>query len=454
MTSKTTLMRAGALGALIAVGFTATAEAAPAKKHHHHSQTAGAGSKTAALEAEVAALKSQVQALETRLDQQAAGQQQTAQTAQAAQAQAQAANERSRVLEAQTQTAVASIPAKVNTAVAALPKPKPGWEGSTSVSGRMYANVSNIEQKSNGAKIAPSGTGMDIKRFYVGIDHKFNDVYSANLTMDEQYSSAISSTEFFIKKAYLQAKFSDALTVRAGAADLPWIPFVEDVYGFRWVEQTVTDRTKFGTSSDWGVHALGKLANGKISYAVAVVDGAGYKAPLRSKGMDVEGRVSANVGPFVLGVGGYTGKLGKDVVGTTTFHTANRFNAIAAYVDPKFRLGVEYFSANDWTAVTSATADKADGWSTFGSFNIDPKTSIFAKWEQVKPNKSTVPSKEDQYYNLGISYQPVKIVDLGLVFKHDEVKNGSLATGNGTIGGSLGNKGEYNEFGVFTQVRW
>src|SRR3569833_3067309 len=111
----------------------------------------------------------------------------------------------------------------------------------------MYFNLSNINQKTatgvpaSSGKVPPSGTGFDIKRYYVGIDHKFNDIYSANLTMDMQYSSAISSTEFYIKKAYLQAAYSPALTVRLDSTDMPWIPIVENVNDNHNDKQTLTD---------------------------------------------------------------------------------------------------------------------------------------------------------------------------------------------------------------------
>ena len=99
----------------------------------------------------------------------------------------------------------------------------------------------------------------ELKRFYIGVDHKFNDVFSANLTTDFRYNTNGTSNDVlvYVKKAYLQAKLIPAFTVRVGAADLPWVPFVEGVYGYRFVENTLIDRTKFGTSSDWGVHVLG-----------------------------------------------------------------------------------------------------------------------------------------------------------------------------------------------------
>ena len=71
----------------------------------------------------------------------------------------------------------------------------------------------------------------------------------------------------FIRKAFVQAKVSDAFVARLGAADMPWIPFVEDLCGYRYLEQTLIDRLKFGTSADWGVHANGKGATERSTIA-------------------------------------------------------------------------------------------------------------------------------------------------------------------------------------------
>ena len=432
---------AGAALAVLIVGSTSAADAAAAPRAHHHAKLA-----ENPLIAENLALKEQIQALATRLDAVEAAQHQV-------QAQAQTTAQQAQVAEARAEAQIQTIPAEVSHQLAALPKPKKTWSDATTISGRMYYDVSNISQESNGAKVAPSGTGLDIKRFYLGVDHRFNDTYSANLTTDVQYASAISATELYIKKAYLQARYSDALTVRVGSADLPWIPFAEDVYGYRFIEQTVSDRTKFGTSADWGVHALGALPGGVVSYAISVIDGAGYKAPLRSKGLDVEGRVSAKLDNVTLAIGGYSGKLGKDVqAGAPTFHAANRFNALAAYTTKDFRVGVEYFSTSNWTSVATAAKDSSDGYSLFGSYNLTGQVSAFGRYDAVNPNKDTASAKSDAYFNIGLNYEPVKIVDLALVYKRDEVDHGTLATGNGTLGGTL--KGTYDEVGLFGQFRW
>ena len=446
MKNQMTLLGGAALGAMVVACFAAPADAKTVKHKARPRPAASAQSE------EIRELRKQVQALTDRLNAQESAQQQTQAQAQQAQVQAQAAATQVQQVQAQADASIKTIPTQVSSAVSALPKAKPSWADNTSVSGRMFYNLSNVEQKSDGKKVAPSGFGLDVKRFYIGVDHKFNDVFSANVTTDFNYIAADGETQLFIKKAYLQAKLSDALVVRVGSADLPWVPFVEDLYGYRYVENVLIDRTKFGTSADWGVHASGKFFDGHLNYALSVVDGAGYKAPLRSKGMDVEGRVNLKFDNVVLAVGGYTGKLGKDTQGALTYHTAERFDAQAAYTTNKFRVGAEYFSASDWNNVTTAAADKSEGYGVFGSYNFTDQIGVFGRYDWVKPKKDQASSLKDDYFNIGASYSPYKNVDFSLVYKRDSVDNGTVSTSNGAIGGV--NKGTYDEIGVFGQLRY
>lgn len=375
-------------------------------------------------------------------------------------AQVQALTERLNSQEAALRQAKADTADQVKTAVAAMPAAKTNWSSDTTVSGRVYANLSNISAKSDGVEKAPSGTAVDIKRAYIGIDHKFNDTYSGNITTDFQYSGAVGATEVYIKKAYLQAKYSDALTVRLGSADLPWAPMVEDIYGYRYVENVLVDRTKFGTSADWGVHLMGKIAGGKVSYAVSAINGQGYKvapgtggAP-RTDHIDFEGRVSfMPIDHLTLAVGGYTGKLGKDVTGgAPTYHSANRYNLLAAYVTPKLRLGAEYFSAKDWNNVTTVATDSTEGYSVFGSIALAEKISVFGRYDWIEPKQDLSPTLKNNYFNVGVSYSPAKVVDLALIYKREQTDNGTFATSNGTIGGVT--DGSFDEVGVYTQFKF
>lgn len=470
MTSKNELLRGAALVIVLAV-----AAGANAKPVHHLKKAAygEAPAYASPASAEIAQLRAEVAELKALVQSQAQNQAQSQATLQARVAETDAKVTEVAANADAVQAQLDSVPQQVLTTVGELPKPKPSWAERTQISGRVYFNFSNIEQKSNGVRVTPSGAAFEIKRMYIGIDHQFNDVYSANLTTDFQYSSAIGATELYIKKAYLQAKYVPWMTIRVGSADLPWIPFAEDIYGYRHIEQTLTDRTKFGTSADWGAHAFGSLdpigdkTGPVISYAVAAINGTGYKAPPgtgsapRTDTLDLEGRVSVKWMDWTGAVGGYTGVLGKDSGPTSNAqlgpnavrHDAKRFNALLAYTGGPYRLGVEYFNASNWTAVATIPTDRASGYSVFGSWQYDPQWSVFGRFDTVKPNKSTAPSKKESgYWNFGLDYRPVGIVDLALVYKRDKLENGTLSTGNGTIGGSR--DGTYDEIGLFGQIRW
>lgn len=458
MQIRTSLLASAAVGVLLAVSVSAAAEAKTAKHH-----AAGAENLTAeqlqGLSAEVEDLKARLQAESDARAKDEAAVKAAQDDAAAARAEAQAAHQ-------QVQAQIQTLPGEVKSAVAAN-KPKPSWADSTSVSGRVYANISQISQSPS--PNAKNGTGFDVKRAYLGVDHKFNDIYSANLTIDfaanpngngnNANGVAGTTAATYIKKAYVQAKFSDMLTLRGGAADMPWIPFAEDMYGYRYVEKTITDTYSFGNSADWGVFALGKFYGGLLNYSVAAVDGGGYKNPARSKSMDFEGRFNVNYHDFTVAVGGYSGKLDKNIQGgTPTTHTANRFDVLAAYSGKQFRIGGEYFTSDNWKRVTSATADKTDGYSIFGNFNFTPQISAFARYDWLKPSKDLAPTAKADYYNIGISYEPTKVVDFALVYKHDHLNGASGSTitdANTTMTVPVGGASpKYDEFGIFTQFRF
>jgi len=391
-------------------------------------------------------------------------------------AQIQALQEQLNALQAAQQAQAVEV-AKVAAVPPPVPVPPakreaPGWWGSTTITGKAFFNVSDINQTSTnlvGVKSdnIQNGTQTELKRFYVGIDHKFNDIFSANITTDFRYNSNGTSKDVlvYVKKAFLQAKFSPAFTVRVGAADLPWVPFAEGVYGYRFVENTLIDRTKFGTSSDWGVHVLGSFANNLVSYQVSAIDGNGYKTLTRSSDtLDLEGRISVNpIKPITLAVGGYTGKLGKSNDTVNTRHRAERFNALAAYTDKRIRAGIEYFRAENWNNISSAAEplpppvtdnDKSHGWSAFGSFAFTPKISVFGRYDWVKPTSFTVAGTDgpvkDHYINAGVDYKPIAPLDFALVWKHERASNGFINTSNGNIGGL--DRGKYDEVGLFGQL--
>ncbi|MFT3762854.1 MAG: carbohydrate porin [Pseudoxanthomonas sp.] len=379
-----------------------------------HAQSA---SELAELRAQIAALQSKVEELEARSD---------------------------------AQSEVNVEQAKVNETVVPAVDSLKKLVNDTKVGGRIFFDATSIQQENNGVKTNNTGTGFDVTRFYLTFDHKFDDVWSANITSDAQYLSISpgtggsvnqgNSVEVFIKKAYVQAKYSDALFLRAGAADTPWIPFVEKYYGYRYVQNTVTDRLSYGTSADWGLHAGGETASG-FNYAAAITNGRGYRNPSRSKGVDFEARVGyAPTQNTVIAVGGYSGKRGNETETYDPPHTGDRVNVTAAYASAKFRLGAEWFQAKNW-AVTNAVPDKAAGWSAWASAALTQGgITAFARYDKVDTSKDVNPDYANTYYHLGVEFPVTKGIKLATVYKYTKAETASEL--------------ETKELGVFGDVQF
>jgi hypothetical protein len=319
-------------------------------------------------------------------------------------------------------------------------KPASSWTDNTKVSGTMYADFTNLDATSNGAKTAASGTGIDVKRFYLSIDHKFNDVWSANLTTDFNYVGNDGETQLFVKKAYVQGAFSPLATLRVGSANMAWIPFVEDWYGYRYVENTLVDRMKVGNSADWGLHLLGD--NGTFNYQVSAVNGGGYKNPSRSDHVDFEARVGLRpVNGLMFAVGAYDGDLGKDTATSPALHGARRYDVMAAWNRDGLRLGAEWFKADNWKNVATPATDMASGYSLWGSYDFT-RASVFARYDNARPSKDLDPSLKDTYWNAGVAFPVTKGVKVAVAYKDEKLRN------NTTI------DVHSREIGAWAEVKW
>ena len=310
-------------------------------------------------------------------------------------------------------------------------------DGETTIAGKLYTDFTNISSDPDSAS---DGFGVDVKRFYFGANHVFDDTWQANITTDFTKDSGVGKTQVYIKKAYFQVKLGDMATLRMGSADLPWVPYVENIYGLRYVENVMIDRTHFGTSADWGLHLLGK--NEMFDYQISVVNGRGYGDYTRSKTMDFTGRVGFHpIEGLTLALGGRSGKLGQDTQTGSTANTATRFDVLAAYKTGPLDVGVEYFDAKNFTstAVLTGPEDKANGVSAFGSFKVNDQGKVFARYEEVKPSKDLNPDLKDKYFNVGYAFSPIKHVDFSVVYKNHKVEVG-------------GTSAKSNEFGLWAQV--
>jgi hypothetical protein len=264
----------------------------------------------------------------------------------------------------------------------------------------------------------------------------------------------------YIKKAYIEAKITPLFNVRVGAADMPWIPYAENFYNYRWVEKTLTDALGQGTGADWGIHASGADSSGMFNYATSIVNGNGYKAAPdnginnRSKSMDFEGRIGFQpIRHLNIGVGAYTGKKGKDTYAngastTNEVNTASRVNALIAYTDEKFRVGAEWFQAKDYAnplMPIGATSVKQDGYSVFGNVALTQTgIGLFARYDRANLNKDAAFDPSYTYYNIGVEFPITKGVKIAPVYKYTK-QEGATAGADVT---------KISEFGIFGEFHF
>lgn len=384
----------------------------------------------------------------------------------------------------------------------------------TTVGGELFADFSHIQLQNENAAgqridTAPTGNGFDIKRLYLIVDHKFNDVWAADLTTDAQFTAASTTTvttppapgsttpgtatvitnantgnvtAVMIKKLYLEGAFDKLFVLCIGSYTSPWAPFIESAYGYRYVEKTTLDRLGFAQTADWGLHASGVYGANLLNYQLSIVNGGGYKNPTRTKDVDFEGRVGSSPLPWLtLGVGFYSGHLGQINATNENFpkHTATRADAMLAVNVQGIRLGGEWYQAKNFKTVNNAATsnyntsaivntatvgsadDKANGYSTWVSYDFNSQWQAFARYDNSKLSANINPNLHDDYFNLGAAYKPIKPLDIAVVYKNEKVEHGSNsisggnANGSYTIGGANANRyGRFSEYGVYAHYKF
>lgn len=299
--------------------------------------------------------------------------------------------------------------------------------GGTTVGGKIFLDATHLNQHRSGRRTDLSGNGVDLKRSYLDIDHRFSRVWSAHVTTDINWTRDGSPTDLWFKHAYLQGAFSKALVLRLGSAPMPWAGFVNHWSGYRYVDKELVTRLRYGASADWGVHLLGTLgAGGRVQYATSMISGSSFKRPRTGDRPDFEGRIawqpSANT---VVAVGGYDGERALGGGDHATYHTARRWDAMAAYADKRVRLGGQYFRATDWKQVRSPQGDRASGWSLWASLKLNPQWAVFTRHDQADTSEWLDPARHDRYTNLGLEWAVSRNLRVAAVYKHERVANAS-----------------------------
>lgn len=296
--------------------------------------------------------------------------------------------------------------------------------GDFTFGGKIFANLSQLQQHDRGAHTKSNAVNADLKRLYLDADYAFDPTWSIHLTTDINWRRGESSADLWLKHLYLQRKFAGATVVRVGVDDMPWLSLNSKWYGYRYIDPIGTSLQKIDGAADWGVHVKSQLA-ATVDVAVSVVSGGGYKRPTHGHRADVEALVAWHPGKHaVLALGGYDGQRAgdNDEPARPLYHTARRIDLMAAYADDTWRIGARYAYASNWANVYRAHSERARNWSSWVSAQVAPQWSVFARYDRTGPSRLLDPSRKIRYANAGVQWQPLERVRLALVLKHSALQ--------------------------------
>lgn len=206
---------------------------------------------------------------------------------------------------------------------------KSSWTDKIKFSGKSYINYHTlISEEKGGKKTTIKANSFEVPRFYLTLKAKPTDWSTLRLTLDmgrisdpkvEDASGDELGVKFdnryfiYAKYAYLEMKepwLKGKFTI--GQQGLPWVGFVEKLWGYRWIDKTMTDLHKLQTSADLGASYTGKVKD-FVEYQLAVVNGTGYKDPENNTFKNALGRVTGKFKGAQLSVfGSYDVRDGED----------------------------------------------------------------------------------------------------------------------------------------------
>lgn len=319
----------------------------------------------------------------------------------------------------------------------------PEWLGRTTFSGTSYFRYSREFQA--GMKDA---NAFDFDRIYFIFRSQITDRISLRFTMEggEKRDGAgyfdIATKHFFIEVS----KFGfDGSRLAAGLADLPWVPYEEGIWGYRFQGKVFADREGYLTSTDLGLGWKVDLPKKLGDLHFSAVNGEGWTKPEAGKYKDAHLRFTLT--PIRSGWArniffGAFGSLGNyDGVAAGQPSERQRVILQGGYRGPRVRLMTSYLWANDPAskmlarhpslAPRSGQLSHARGLSTFVVINLGLFSDLASKWEFIArqdwldPDRD-ISNNEHRRWIMGGSYRWNRFVQTLLDFERVTYDTGSL----------------------------
>ncbi len=282
-----------------------------------------------------------------------------------------------------------------------------------------------------------SQTGVNIERAYLTADYAFNQTWrlrwraDANIAFNQ--TSRTNEQELFVKNALVSGDLTPRLTFEIGIIDTPWIVYEESLWQHRYVSRDLTETGD--KSSDAGIAIRGRLAEDRVEYHLAALNGGGYKdLSSGNTSLDIDSRLSFMPhDDWTLDVqlrDGHDGTQTETERGTRT----RLYQVMVTYGSTDHRIGFNFFDRESETKSTSVTRD-FEGYAIWGWIDLKPGTGLFARFEQSKALRpsnapASLPDSTDtDHIVVGIDREVAPGLRLGFAVDYAETDDPSLLPG-------------------------
>lgn len=307
-----------------------------------------------------------------------------------------------------------AVPATAPTAPATAPAALPSWLSHVDLSGVAF--LFYRYELTDGAK---DFNTFDVGRMYFRADIRPMEHVKFRMTLDAPGREPTTTVQggvttvnkdagkfdVVLKHAYgeLYDVLVPGLSLKFGMHDLPWVPFVEAIWGYRFQGTVFSDREGYLSSTDLGVAASYVLPGKWVEAYFSLVNGETWSKPEVSKHKDVHGRITLRP----LASHKVLSGLSLSVLGAAGRYDSGddqgryRFIPQLAFEHKHAAIAVEYLwaqdvpgklvsrhpsLANSTDSMVTAGGLSAFAWLDFGMFGVADGLRLMARLDWLDPD--------------------------------------------------------------------
>lgn len=265
-----------------------------------------------------------------------------------------------------------------------------------------------------GSRIDDAASGFHFERAYFEIRGKLTKDDMVRITLDQKAADK----QVFVKYAYWQHKYSDALKIKAGQHHTPLVDYLQTkLWGHRYVQKTFSDLYGAETSSDLGISAFGK-ASGNFSYHVSLMNGEGYTHKTDGAGYAILGRAEWHGAGVHIGVFGHSETDRSGIVG----YDPTRADIYAWWSNKMFQIGGQYLSADDgdYAKTGGGKFKDAKGYNVVANIKLPAlgkKSTVFVRYDTMDERNT---GDNHTFTIAGVELEAAKGVMVAIDYQSDD----------------------------------